>query len=316
MTADAATRAAEPAHTEQSVAAVLYRHLIGQGWAPLVHVTADSAYQPDADRAAGKKGRVIDMLAVRSARRRGIGPLDLLAIEIKCSRGDFRADVRDPAKQAAWKAIAHRHAYAVPAGLVRREELPAGSGLIEVDRHGMRWAVRAPYTTAPELPTSLVLTFAHRMARAEALLRGLDPQSPPGDAEALRAEVARLRGQVERLTGRAARAETARDGWRDAFAAVNGGPPCAACGHPVRPVISRGHITDWRHCDTAHDAPCLEIRQELADARARAKWDQMSDDERDSYRRWLPLAPAEPWRALHPTADRVIPVDTPKEDRP
>src|SRR5215471_18295625 len=67
----------------------------------------------------------IDVLVIQRARRADAGPLDLLALEIKVSRGDFLADVRDPAKQERWRQVAHRHAYAVPDGLVRPDELPA-----------------------------------------------------------------------------------------------------------------------------------------------------------------------------------------------
>jgi hypothetical protein len=71
-----------------------------------------------------KRQRRVDVLAVRAARKPRIGPVELLAVEIKVTRADFLADVRDPHKQARWRDLTHRMAYAVPEGLVKADEVP------------------------------------------------------------------------------------------------------------------------------------------------------------------------------------------------
>ena len=142
----------------------VHDHLTRAGWA----VTFEVALRPQTDRGA----RVIDLLATRSARAPGMGPLQWLAVEAKVSRSDFAADVATPAKQAGWRAFAHQHAYAVPAGLVRPEDVPAGSGLLEVDGPVVRWAVRAPVTATDEpAPMWLLRALAYREATAQARLR-------------------------------------------------------------------------------------------------------------------------------------------------
>lgn len=53
-------------------------------------------------------------------------------VEVKVSRSDFLAEVRNPLKQERWLRHAHRAYYATPKDLVRVEEIPVGWGLIEV----------------------------------------------------------------------------------------------------------------------------------------------------------------------------------------
>ena len=280
MTEQLAFKADETKHTELSMSRALYQHFVAQNWAPLVHISADPAFKAEADRAVFKSPRIIDMLMVRSARKKGIGPFDLLAVEIKVTRADFFADVRDPAKQESWRTIAHRHAYAVPAGLVRREEVPKGSGLLEVGP-GVSWTVRTPYTASPELPASLVLTFAWRAARAEGQLRGLSFSTRNDqDPDVMRAELARLREDVDRSAKRLARVAGERDAWREAYAAAGGGVPCGGCGSPLKPVLRSGHISRWRHAAKQDDAPCHVLRQERAAAAAQARWERMSEQDR------------------------------------
>lgn len=308
-------------HTEHSMSRDLYRHFAGQNWAPLVHIPADMKHQAVTDRAAGKAARIIDMLMIRSARKQGIGPFDLLAIEIKVTRADFFADVREPAKQEAWRTIAHRHAYAVPTGLVRKEEVPAGSGLIEVGpgwansiAPDVSWKIRAPYSTSPELPTSLVMTFAYRAAQAEAQVRGLSWDTRRDeDPEAMRAELVRLRAKVELQDKQLIRARDDRDAWRNAFAATSG-VPCGTCGKPVRPKSVRsGNYTDWRHIDKADEPDCLSVREAAAEVRARSRWDALGEETRarhierhgDEER---------PWRIYMWSVDKIEPADIEDEE--
>ena len=246
--------------TAQDMRIALYRHFAGQA-AVLFEISTNPREEAAADpRRLGVpllRRRAIDVLTVRTARKRGIGPLDLLAVEIKVDRGDYLTDIRDPAKQAGWREIAHRHAYAVPDGLVQPGEIPEGSGLLVAkpatwdggDRT-VTWARRAPYTTAPDLPAWLTLRLAWRLSTAEAKIRGVawETRDLAGDTpDDLRARLLEARAETERLTGRLNRARDETDTWRTAFAAA-GYLPCAHCAQPVRPErISRGNFSGWRH---------------------------------------------------------------------
>lgn len=254
MTAPAETTQAWTAHRMRRA---LYRHFI-DGWAPLFEISADAT-------SAEPTVRRVDMLAVRRARKAGIGPLDLLAVEIKISRGDFLADVRIPEKQQRWREVAHRHAFAAPAGLIRKDEVPDGSGLIEVsdarskyEGDRVAWVKQVPYTTTPDLPAWLTLTIAHRLARVEALTRGLSGDTADSDAAALRADVKRLRRELDNAERRGERYKREIETWKRAFAEANP-VACGTCGEPIRPdwtTLGMG----WKHRAKAADAPCEDRR--------------------------------------------------------
>lgn len=250
----------------------LYRHYAGR-YAVLFEVSTNTF--PEDVPIAGEPvmrryhRRQIDMLTVGTARRKGIGPLDLLAVEIKVSRGDFLADVRNPAKQAPWREVAHRHAYAAPAGMIRPEEIPAGSGLLEVAPRtvpgywDVNWKTRARYGgTPPVLPGWLTLTLAYRMSRAEAKLRGLSGDASDAEsAEDLRGALVKARADLETVRGKYLRAVDEVREWKTAFAATGGDIPCKHCGKPVVPRTLRGgSFSTWRHRDAAHNAACDPIR--------------------------------------------------------
>jgi hypothetical protein len=53
-------------------------------------------------------------------------------VECKVTRGDFLADRAKPFRLKPEKGVGNERFYLTPAGLVKREELPAGWGLLEV----------------------------------------------------------------------------------------------------------------------------------------------------------------------------------------
>lgn len=247
--------------TAQEMRRLLYRHYAAR-CAVLFEIASDPRQEePGTPR---QRARIIDALTVQRARKPGIGPLDLMAIEIKVSRPDFLTDIRNPAKQAGWREIAHRHAYAVPDGLVKPEEIPAGSGLLVAKtRPGgyqlLEWGRRAPYTETPELRSWLTLSLAWRMAEAEAKVRGLTGMT--GDsatAEDLRGELQHVRGLLDKANAEAHRARDVAGKWRDAYA-MQADLPCAHCGNPVRYRGPRG-MSGWRHTVPADEMACLQVR--------------------------------------------------------
>jgi hypothetical protein len=115
--------------------------------------------------------RRIDVLLMRTAGG-GNFPFERIAVEIKVSRADFRRDTAE--KRAPWMAVAHRFAYATPPGLVSKDEVPEGCGLIEVDPslprfQGCTWAKRAPrnFGTPADFDARFVAYLAGRASRAE-----------------------------------------------------------------------------------------------------------------------------------------------------
>uniref|UniRef100_UPI003F494991 hypothetical protein n=1 Tax=Nonomuraea sp. CA-251285 TaxID=3240002 RepID=UPI003F494991 len=273
--------------TEKLVAQALYRHFVWQSWWPLTQVTVnDPAHRrtEPLDPARSKTFRRIDMLMFRTPRKEGLGQVEMLAIEIKTARPDLLADVRDPGKQAAWREVAHRHAYAIPAGLADPREIPAASGVITLDSNlGLKWARRAPYsTTAPDLPAQLVIALAARASQAEARLKGLSSDASD-DMEGMRAELEQLRREARKLADQNERLSDKLSAWRTACAAV-AGVPCWGCGQLVKPSrYAQQGVIRWRHVQPADEARCARARRHLAAEAARLDWERDTDGQGRSY---------------------------------
>lgn len=212
------------------------------------------------------------------------GGFDRLAIEVKVTRSDFFSDVANPDKQAPWRELAHRHAYAVPDGLVTRTEVPATSGLITV-RFGPGdprcRTVRPAPRAEPARPLALEhhLDMFYRASRAEALTRGLTSwvggvRQDDADPEQLRAEVDRLTRELTNAKAATERARDRADRWRKRYGTCTP-PSCGTCGALLRPVRGEtghsrwkrsGYGYEWDHLSQEEHDVCLELRTDRARA--------------------------------------------------
>ncbi|WP_024816926.1 hypothetical protein [Arthrobacter sp. 31Y] len=121
--------------------------------------------------------RRIDMLLINLKRRGVKVPNERMALEIKVTRADFKRDTED--KRRAWMAHADRFAYVTPAGLITKDELPAGCGLIEYHPDALfggdrlKWKVTAPYkqARATDFDQNFIVYLANRLSTAEQQLR-------------------------------------------------------------------------------------------------------------------------------------------------
>lgn len=77
--------------------------------------------------------------------------LSAMAYEVKVSRADFLSDVTT-GKALGYLTYAGALAFAVPKGLVRKDEVPAGCGLIERSDTGWRWARKPKINPISNLP--------------------------------------------------------------------------------------------------------------------------------------------------------------------
>lgn len=104
--------------------------------------------------------RRVDLLAVRLYNS---GP-PLVAYEIKVDRGDFLSEIKNPSKRIEAQEFAAEFWLAAPEGLIQRDEVPEGCGLVEV-RVGQRGALHptvvVPSPTKPV--TQIDVLFAARM---------------------------------------------------------------------------------------------------------------------------------------------------------
>jgi hypothetical protein len=277
----AETETDTPAWTAERVTQALFHHFANASWAVVYEITEPS-------------GRRIDVLLARKARRMGIGHIELLAVEVKVSRADFLSDVRRPEKQGPWREIAHRHAYAVPDGLVTKDEVPEGCGLIVLGRNKyqprvaeVRWAKRAPYTpTSTAIPSWLFTTLAYRASWAEARLKGwsgVHTYGTDGDTvEDLRGKLDAAKKEIDRLSNRVTKVTDERDAWRGAFATA-GGLPCQFCGQLLKPgrVGRSGYFDKWVHVKKDHNEVCEIAREAKARDEAKARWESQTDTEKE-----------------------------------
>jgi hypothetical protein len=67
-----------------------------------------------------------------------------IVVEVKVSRADFAAELKEPGKRACALAVSSEYYFAVPKGLVTRADLPPEAGLFTVEGGKARMAHRAP----------------------------------------------------------------------------------------------------------------------------------------------------------------------------
>jgi hypothetical protein len=101
---------------------------------------------------AGHAGRM-DVWALRT---RWGGEHDTRCYEVKVNRSDFLTDVRSQ-KYSKYLPFARRVYFAVPSGLVKRTEVPPGTGLITRNENGWRVQVQP---TAHDAPVSVEFALA------------------------------------------------------------------------------------------------------------------------------------------------------------
>lgn len=156
-------------YTEALLLDAVERHIGGRG-VLLRQVTLQDSEAMDAWGAAIDAGLRIGPL-VTSRRIDGLLLIgsQRTAIEIKCSRGDFRNDT--PEKTRAWRKHAHRFIYVTPKGLLRPSQMVEGAGLWEWDGERISVARRAKSKSeVPDWPDSFVRTLIWRAANVEVVL--------------------------------------------------------------------------------------------------------------------------------------------------
>jgi len=84
------------------------------------------------------------------------------AYEIKVSRSDFLAEVRNPVKRRFAVSMSNEFYFIAPPGIIGIEEVPLECGLIEVDGNDWEYVVKAPWRDSAR-PTWI---FVAAIARA------------------------------------------------------------------------------------------------------------------------------------------------------
>lgn len=99
-------------------------------------------------------------------------------VEVKVSRGDWLAELRDPEKAQTFKRYCHHWWLAVPDARIVRDDLPEGWGLLVLGAKGLRARKRAPLLDPEPLPLALTMTIARAAARTALRHAPVDPLEP------------------------------------------------------------------------------------------------------------------------------------------
>jgi hypothetical protein len=158
-----------------------------------------------ANGTGASQSRYADALAMNLYPSRG---LELHGFEIKVDRRDWQRELANPDKAESIARFCERWWVAAPKEIVKREELPAGWGLIEFDGKTLKQAVAAPLLTAQPLDRPFIAAMLRRSAEIDqavvkavvdakvAELRARDEQH---QEEALRQRTRDLQAKIDRV---------------------------------------------------------------------------------------------------------------------
>lgn len=203
--------------------------------------------------------RIIDVLLMRNWSS-GKQPYERIAVEVKVSRADFFRDTSE--KRAPWEALAHRFAYATPAGLVTPDEVPEGCWLMEVSSEpcepGTRghatcrtrvvhWnrAVKGGWHKPHSVPDALATYLGRRASRAEHKIAF--PELDPEGAASLAEELRLARRETQRLQEAVLRERRRNDQLAELISPLVP-QVCAVCAQPIIPNgFNRFGKAEWMH---------------------------------------------------------------------
>jgi hypothetical protein len=178
------------------------RYALKDGW-----ITMDEVTPPKCDRR-------FDMLAIMGWQSRGH---EVMGFEVKVSRGDWLAELKDPAKAEPLVRLCSRWWIAAPPDVVRVDELPPSWGLLVIHPEQIRTVKQAP-TLEPEAWSDaiwrcMLLRCATREARtpddpAKARTEGAR-ESREASESAWKRELDRERSRITELEGIIRQAEQA-----------------------------------------------------------------------------------------------------------
>jgi len=158
-----------PKMKSQEILEILEKDVFPAPWWMIVRELAVDDWRPS--------DRRIDAFAMRITsgslpRNKGVGGitggrlLTSWALEIKVTHEDFLRELAEPRKRIPAMSIAHRFAFVAPAGVIPKNEVPEGCGLLEIDGSGKVFIkVHAAYAPPKQPDWRLVASIARAMLK-------------------------------------------------------------------------------------------------------------------------------------------------------
>ncbi len=188
-------------HTHAELVADLQRHLAEAGHVaarpiivserPLGSVWLQGGYVP-----------VPDVVAIKCSYTKP----SVTIYEVKADKGDYAADVREDKWRRYWEHC-NRFLFAVPAGLIGKDELPDGAGLITLSRKGNWSVVKAPRPHDGGLGEMELLSFLFAKHEEARLVRDLRDKIANQDNWHAKAYAIQMGEQIRREIGSVERRE-------------------------------------------------------------------------------------------------------------
>jgi hypothetical protein len=89
------------------------------------------------------------------------------AFEVKVSRSDFLAEIKNPHKRRQALELTNHFYFAAPRGLIKPDEIPEECGLVEIKEGSLlcRWVKKAPYREVGEPTWGFTAALARRIQK-------------------------------------------------------------------------------------------------------------------------------------------------------
>jgi hypothetical protein len=142
--------------TKEILAALRQRH-DARDWCYLEELRLGTGY-------GGKWERRIDAWAICYYPSRG---LHRIAYEVKASRADWLAELRNPEKHQAALEISNLFYFVMPEGITKEDEVPEGCGLIIATENKTQVVIEATYRDCPAPPWRFVASVCRRIKAME-----------------------------------------------------------------------------------------------------------------------------------------------------
>jgi len=110
-------------------------------------------------RLKGYQDSIVDVLAIRNG-----GKAQVRIFEIKVSRSDFLAELKNHRKRLNAMELANEFLFAAPVGMIDPKELPEGCGLVEIHRGGKAYVtIEGSFTMSDHPSWRLVVEIVKGM---------------------------------------------------------------------------------------------------------------------------------------------------------
>lgn len=106
----------------------------------------------------------LDAFAMRCYPSKG---LTRVSLEVKVSRSDWLAELRDPKKRATGMRLGHEFWFVAPAGVIKKGEVPEGCGWLEAIEGGLRTKLQAPYREVEAMPEEFTASLLRAIVNPE-----------------------------------------------------------------------------------------------------------------------------------------------------